>query len=174
MTDTTPIQVPATGIYRVDPERSKVHYSGKHMFGAGTVQASFAVLDGEIEIRDPLTTSSATVTIDAASFTSDKARRDKDVRSARLLDVATYPHITFAADRLAETGDGWLVSGTVTAHGQTAPVDVQVDRVAQEDGGIRLHGRAVHLDRTALGITGSRGMVGRYLDLELDAFASPR
>jgi polyisoprenoid-binding protein YceI len=172
-TDSTPITVPATGTYRIDPDRSTVHYSGKHMFGTGTVHATFGIVDGEIEVREPLTTSTATVTIDAASFTSDKARRDKDVRGRRLLDVATYPHIVFASDRLSETADGWLVTGTVTAHGTTVPVDVHVDRVGREDGGIRVHGRALQLDRTALGITGSRGMVGRYLDLELDAFALP-
>jgi hypothetical protein len=64
------------------------------------------------------------------------------------------------------------VAGTVTAHGHTVDVDVRIDRIAQEGTGIRLHGQAEHLDRTAFGITGSRGMVGRYLDLELDAFAT--
>jgi polyisoprenoid-binding protein YceI len=109
--------------------------------------------------------------VDAASFSSNNARRDKDVWSAGLLDVETYLDITFAADNLQETGDGWLVVGTVTAHGHTVPVEVQIDSVTHEGTGIRLHGRAEHLDRTAFGITGSRGMVGRHLDLELDVSA---
>ncbi len=72
---------------------------------------------------------------------------------------------------MQEAGDGWLVTGTVTAHGHTVPVQVRIDRVTDEGTGIRVHGRAEHLDRTAFGITGSKGMVGRFLDLELDAFA---
>ena len=39
--------------------------------------------------------------------------------------------------------------------------------------GFRLHGRAEHLDRYAFGVTKGKGMVGRYLDLELDVVASP-
>jgi hypothetical protein len=36
-----------------------------------------------------------------------------------------------------------------------------------------IHGSASHLDRTTLGVTKGRGMVGRYLDLEIDAVATP-
>lgn len=172
MTDSTAsIAVLSPGRYRIDPDKSQVHYSGKHMFGLGTVHATFTIRGGELRIGEPPATSSATVTVDAASFSSSNAKRDKDVRSARLLDVDRYPDITFASDSLQETGDGWLVTGTVTAHGHTVPVHVRIDRVTDEGTGIRVHGRAEHMDRTAFGITGSRGMVGRFLDLEVDAFA---
>jgi polyisoprenoid-binding protein YceI len=93
------------------------------------------------------------------------------VRSKGLLDVATYPDVTFASDQVRESGGGWLVSGTVTAQGRAVPVEVQVDAMTEEGDGIRVHGRASHLDRTAFVVTGSRGMVGRYLDLDVEAFA---
>jgi polyisoprenoid-binding protein YceI len=162
----------APGRYRLDPQVSQVHYSGKHMFGMGTVHATFAVQGGDLRISEPLEASMVTVTVDAASFSSNSAKRDKDVRSAGLLDVARYPAITFASDAVQQDGDTLLVAGTVTAHGHTVGVDVRIDRLTHEGTGIRLHGRAEQLDRTAFGITGSRGMVGRYLDLELEAFAS--
>ena len=160
------------GTYRLDPAKSRVHYSGKHMFGMGTVHASFTVQGGELRVCDPLATSSAMVTVDAASFRSNSAKRDNDVRSTGLLDVARYPTITFASERLQQQGDTVLATGTVTAHGHTVGVDVRIDRLTREGTGIRLHGLAEHLDRTAFGITAARGMVGRYLDLELDAFAT--
>jgi polyisoprenoid-binding protein YceI len=166
MTDLPP------GTYRLDPHRSRVHYSGKHMFGMGTVHATFTVQSGELHVDDPLGSSSVIVTVDAASFKSNIAKRDDDVRSAGLLDVARYPVITFASDDLQHDGDTVLVTGTVTAHGHSVGVAVRIDHLTREGTGIRLHGRAEHLDRTAFGITGSRGMVGRYLDLELDAFAT--
>jgi polyisoprenoid-binding protein YceI len=161
------------GSYRLDPARSQVHYSGKHMFGLGTVRATFAVREGSLEVGDPITASSATVIVDAGSFTSNNARRDKDVRAAGLLDAETYPDITFTSQRVLEADHGLLVSGHVTAHGQSVQVELHVDGLTQEDTGIRVHARAERLDRTALGVTGSKGMVGRYLDLELDAFARP-
>lgn len=160
------------GAYRLDPTKSQVRYKGKHMFGMGTVHATFAIQGGELRIGEPLTTSSVIVTVDAASFSSNSVRRDKDVRSAGLLDVARYPAITFASESLHQDGDTLLVAGTVTAHGHTVGVDVLIDHLTHEGKGIRFHGRAEHLDRTAFGITGSRGMVGRYLDLDLDAFAT--
>jgi polyisoprenoid-binding protein YceI len=160
------------GTYRLDPARSQVHYSGKHMFGMGTVRATFAIRDGELRIGEGLATSSVTVIVDAASFASGNPKRDKDVRSVGLLDAASYPAITFASDSLQQSGDTVVVNGTVTAHGHNVEVDVRIDRITVADTYIRLHGRAEHLDRTAFGITGSRGMVGRYLDLDLDAFAT--
>jgi polyisoprenoid-binding protein YceI len=160
------------GTYRIDPTQSQVHYSGKHMFGMGTVRATFSIAGGELRVGDTLASSRTVVTVDATSFSSNNARRDNDVRSAGLLDVDRYPTITFESDSLRQAEDGWVAPGSVTAHGHTVPVDVRIDRATGEGAGIRLHGRAERLDRTAFGITGSRGMVGRYLNLELDVFAT--
>jgi len=173
MTDsgTTSQKVPAPGTYRIDQNQSEVRYSGKHMFGLGTVHATFRIEQGQIEVADPLESSSATVVVDAASFRSDSARRDKDVRSAGLLDVGNHPKIIFVTHELRGSGDGWLAIGTLTVHGRTLPVQVLFDVVQQEGNGIRVHGRADHLDRTAFGITGSRGFAGRYLDIDLDVLA---
>ena len=170
---TTSQAVLAPGTYRIDQDQSEVRYTGKHMFGLGTVHATFTVEQGQIEVADPIESSSATVVVDAASFRSDSARRDKDVRSAGLLDVADQPKITFASHELRRTGGGWLAIGTLTVHGRTVPVHVLFDQVVQEASGIRLNGRAGHLDRTMFGITGSRGFAGRYLDIDLDVVAVP-
>lgn len=167
------IAPPVAGTYRIDPATSRVHYSGKHLFGLGTVRATFAIREGALEVGDPVTRSSATVTVDADSFSSNNARRDKDVRAAGLLDAATYPDITFTSQRVLEADHGLVVVGHVTAHGHSVQVELQVDVLTQEGTGLRAHGRVGRLDRTALGVTGSKGMVGRYVDLELDVFAHP-
>lgn len=168
-----PIEVPTAGMYRIDPQRSKVAYSGRHMFGLGVVHATFAISSGELLIAEPPTASTVVVSVDAGSFTSGNPRRDKDVRAASLLDVATYPTITFTSEGLREEAEGWLLTGAVTAHGTTVPVELVIDRVMREGDGIRVHARAERLDRYAFGVTKSKGMVGRYLDLELDTFALP-
>jgi polyisoprenoid-binding protein YceI len=124
-----------------------------------------------VRVVDPSTESSVTVVLDADSFTSDKARRDKDVRGTRFLDTAAHPTITFDSDGVRPDGDRWLVTGRVSAHGESVPVEVTVDRVGPDGDGIRIHAGSAHLDRHAFGITGGKGMVGRYLDLELDVFA---
>jgi polyisoprenoid-binding protein YceI len=143
------------------------------MFGLGAVHATFAISSGKLQVADPLTGSSVVVTVDAGSFRSNSAKRDKDVRSASLLDVAAHPDITFCSEALRRDGDRWRVTGIVTAHGKAVPVEVVVDQVAHQTGGVRVHGRAKHLDRYAFGVTKGKGMVGRYLDLDLDVFAVP-
>lgn len=174
MLDPHPDPVTVTpGRYRLDRDRSLVRYTSKHMFGLGTVHATFSVREGDLRLGNGTDELSARVTVDAASFCSGNARRDRDVRSAGLLDVEHYPDITFASDEVHVTAEGWLVAGTVTAHGRAVPVHVQVDGLTSDGSGIHVHGWARGVDRTAFGITGSRGLVGRYLDLELDVVATP-
>ncbi len=175
MTDETraTTDLPPAGTYRIHPEQSTVNYTGRHMFGLGTVHATFRINSGQFHIADPTTASSVTVSIDANSFTSGNAKRDQDVRAAGLLDTATYPEIAFASSNRRWDRDHWLLSGDVTAHGVTVPVEVIVDRITPELQGIRVQARAKHLDRYAFGVTGAKGMVGRHLDLNLDVYAAP-
>jgi polyisoprenoid-binding protein YceI len=171
--DADSLKAPTAGKYRIDPERSRVGYSSKHMFGLGTVHAAFSVTSGDLEVADPVTNSKVSVIVDAASFTSDSAKRDRDVKSKGLLNVATYPEITFTSSEVRTDGGRWVVLGVVTAHGTTAPVEVIIDRINRDGDDLVIQGRVEHIDRLALGVTGSRGMVGRYLDLEMDAVAVP-
>ncbi|HEY5878585.1 MAG TPA: YceI family protein [Nakamurella sp.] len=168
----SPVAFPAVGTYCIDPERSSVRYAGRHMFGLGVVHATFRINSGEIQIADPPTASTVTISIDANSFASGNAKRDKVVRSATLLDTATYPDIAFNSSNLRWDGDHWLLGGPVTAHGVTADVELKFDRVVQEPLGIRVQARAEHLDRHAFGVKGSRGWVGRHLDLDFDIYAA--
>jgi polyisoprenoid-binding protein YceI len=165
------VQAPTSGTYRVDPQQSTVSYSGRHMFGLGTVHATFAVTSGEVQVRVPIADSTVMVSIDPATFNSGNRKRDRDVVAASLLDCETHPEISFASRGLREGAGHWLLSGTVTAHGTAVTVDVVIDRMVQERNGMRVHARADHLDRQAFGITGSKGFVGRYLDLDFDVLA---
>jgi polyisoprenoid-binding protein YceI len=155
----------------MDPERSVIRYRGRHMLGLGVVHATFRTA-GEIRVADPLTSSTVTVAVDPASFSSNSAKRDADVRGGRLLDVERYPEITFVSDGLRQDGERWLLVGEATAHDTSVPVEVVVDRVAVDRQDVRAHGKVEHLDRRAFGVTGGRGLVSRYLDLDLDVVAT--
>lgn len=159
------------GSFHLDPTNSTVRYSSKHMFGLGTVHAEFSVTSGELRIAETLASTSVHVTIDAASFVSGNARRDRDVKSRPLLDVATYPDIRFSSTAVHDTGEGAEVEGSVTAHGTTVPVHVAVSSITGTPSALRIQARAARLDRYDFGITGSKGLVGRYFDLDLDVLA---
>lgn len=60
----------------------------------------------------------------------------------------------------ASSALGALLSPTVLLRAGQSPLEP-----------LRMHGRAEHPDRTAFGITGSRGFADRYLDIDLDVVA---
>ncbi len=92
-------------------------------------------------MADPVEGSSVVVKVDSDSFHSDQPRRDKHVASAALLDVSSYPDITFSSSSVRRTADGWVVDGSVTAHDATVATELTVDRITAEDNGTRVHAR---------------------------------
>jgi polyisoprenoid-binding protein YceI len=71
MPDTTSaaaVQIPAAGTYQLDPAASTVRFATRHLFGLGTVKGTFRLISGQVTIADPVTSSTASAVIDAASF----------------------------------------------------------------------------------------------------------
>jgi polyisoprenoid-binding protein YceI len=154
----------APGTYRLDPDRCTVQFRTAHAFGLGPVHGTFAVREGVIVIGDQ---PRVTVSLDPASFTTDNPRRDKQIRSKAFLDVLRYPSMSFASTDVS----GLVVSGTLTAHGTAAPVTLTVTAVSSRPGGLRCRA-TTRIDRYASGVTTGRGLIGRYLDVELDILST--
>ena len=113
MPDTTSaaaVQIPAAGIYQLDPAASTVTFATRHMFGLAPVKGTFRLVSGQITIADPVTSSTVSAVIDAASFATGNPQRDKDVKSARFLHVRDHPQITFRSTELVRDGDAWGVT----------------------------------------------------------------
>jgi polyisoprenoid-binding protein YceI len=168
----TTVSIPPAGTYKVDAAASSVTFATRHMFGLGAVTGSFKLLSGEITIADPVTSSTATAVIDAASFATGSAARDKDVKSANFLHVQDHPVITFRSTELEESGEGWVLRGQITARGHAARADVTLSEVRTDTNGLTIRATC-RVDRYAHGITKKKGMAGRYLDLEITARAMP-
>ncbi|MDF4252542.1 YceI family protein [Streptomyces sp. WMMB303] len=153
---------PRLGRYRIDTDASALAFSSRHLFGLMPVHGTFRVRSGTVEIAEPLTESTIQVDIDAASFHTGDARRDKDVRSAHFLDTARYPVMAFVSASADATG----VTGVLTVCGITRPValSIQDSEVAPDSFTVRATTR---IDRTEFGVTRARGMAGRHLDLTL-------
>lgn len=172
MSAPTTVSIPPAGTYQVDPAASSVTFATRHMFGLGAVTGSFKLLSGEIIITDPVTSSTATAVIDAASFATGSAARDKDVKSANFLHVQDHPEITFRSTELEESGEGWVLRGQITARGRAARADVALSEVRADTNGLTIRATC-RVDRYAHGITKKKGMAGRFLDLEITARAMP-
>ncbi len=93
------------------------------------------------------------------------------MRSKSLLDVAQYPQITFRSSQILPDGARWVISGEVTAHGTTQPVDVVLDEAGVAGDQLTAHAVA-HLDRYAFGVTKVKGMASRHLTLDFDLVAA--
>ena len=163
---TAPATLPAPGTYAIDPTRSTVSFTTRHMFGLAGVAGTFALRSGSLRIAEPATASTATAVLDAASFSTPSAKRDTDVRSTKFLDVDNYPDITFTSTALRQVDSQWELDGTLTAHGTAAPATLAVREVTTEGDEVVLRARTV-VDRYAHGVTAGKGMVGRRIALEL-------
>jgi polyisoprenoid-binding protein YceI len=161
---------PAAGIYRIVAARSTVRFQTNHLFGLTNVAGTFAVRSGHIVIASPVTASTATVSIDAASFTTLNRRRDAAVRSAKFLDSAHYPEITFTSHGARRYGDQWLLHGDLTVRATTHPVELTIEHIQTRHDELRAQATAL-IDRYAFGLTKAKAITARYLNLILDITA---
>ncbi|HEX5493898.1 MAG TPA: YceI family protein [Mycobacteriales bacterium] len=162
--------IPPTGRYAIDPEASSVAFRTRHMFGLAPVTGTFAIRDGGIDIADPIAESRVRVEVDVASFDTGNRQRDDSVRSARYLDAGRHPTITFTSQRLDPAGGASVLEGSLTAKGVTRPVrlvglTIESPTSADPDSFVAL--ATTRVDRTEFGVTASRGMAGRHLDVSL-------
>jgi polyisoprenoid-binding protein YceI len=75
---------------------------------------------------------SVEVRIKTASIDSNHAERDKHLRGEDFLDVDKYPLAEFTSTGYRENPDGTAVlSGNLTLHGVTRPVQIDVEPVGQ-------------------------------------------
>ncbi|KAF4408347.1 MULTISPECIES: YceI family protein [Streptomyces] len=155
--------VPGLGRYRIDTRISTVTFATRHLFGLLPVRGGFAVRSGTVDVTEPLAESRVHVEIEAASFSTGNEQRDRNVRSARFLDAGRFPVLTFSSGRVGSTS----VGGTLTAHGVSRPVTLAVERSAVSPEAFTVRA-TTRLDRTEFGVTGSRGMTGRLLDVTVE------
>ena len=156
---------PHPGHYDIDPSQSRVTFTTRHLFGLGRVKGSFAIRGGTADITDPVAASAIYAEIETASFRTNSSQRDRTVLSARFLDPARHPVLIFQSNQI-EAG-AQVLTGTLTVHGTTRPVTLAVTRC--EMSGTSFAVRATtRIDRTEFGITASRGLAARNLDLTVE------
>ncbi|WP_051265133.1 YceI family protein [Nakamurella lactea] len=175
MTQNTARPSPETGTaqrvrrYQIDPVRSQVRFSTRHLFGLGGVRGSFAIRSGEITLDEDGTVAVAAV-IAVNSFDTGNSGRDVTVISARFLDAERFPDITFSATGISHTEAAAAVSGRLTVRTETQPVRLTVHDLDITDDRILATANA-EIDRYAFGVTAAKGMAGRRLKVRLSLSA---
>jgi polyisoprenoid-binding protein YceI len=115
---------------------------------------------------------SAEVRINTASIDSSHAERDKHLRGEDFLDVDQYPQAVFVSTGYRENPDkSAVLSGNLTLHGVTRPVQIDVEPVGQGPdpwGGYRMgFTGTTRLKLADYGIDYDLGPASREVDLFL-------
>jgi polyisoprenoid-binding protein YceI len=157
---------PQPGHYDIDPDRSRVTFATRHLFGLGRVKGSVGIRGGTADVADPVAASAIYAEIETASFRTKSRQRDHAVLSPRFLDPAGHPVMTFRSDRIGV--EGQTLTGTLMVRGTARPVTLTVNRCEVSRGSFTVRATA-RIDRTEFGITAARGLAARYLDLTVEA-----
>ena len=143
------------GTWDIDPVHSDVSFTIRHMM-VSKVRGRFATFSGEIMTGDEMTDSSVVATIDPASIDSGNEHRDEDLRSARFLDVHTYPLWTFRSTGVLANDEGFVVNGELTIKGVTrsVPLALEVNGIGPDtSGGTRAgFSASTTIDRNDFGV----------------------
>ena len=175
-------QVPDPGTYVIDKGHSSVEFVARHLMIA-KVRGRFTEFEGTIRIGESPLDSSVEVTMQAASVNTGDETRDNHLRSPDFLDVENYPTLTFRSISVEPgRGDTWKVTGHLSLHGVTKPVELEAEFegfVTSPWGDHRIGFSATgEIDREEWGLTWNQALetggvvVGRKVRIELAVEAS--
>ncbi len=114
--------------WEIDAKHSAAHFSVRHLL-VSNVRGSFSNVSGTVTIDETdITKSSVEATIDAATINTQEPDRDKHLKSADFLDVASHPTIKFKSKKVERAGkDRLRVTGDLTIRGVTKQVVLEVE-----------------------------------------------
>ena len=86
-----------TGSWTLDPARSEILLQTRHTWGLRPLHGVFRQVagNGTVTGADQVT---GTLTVAAGSVDTKNKMRDKDLRSAKVFDIASHPDITYTVD----------------------------------------------------------------------------
>lgn len=116
------LTIPVAGIYQLDPPHTFAYFGVQHLV-VGRVRGRFNTLSGTVTIAEDPRASFLDVRIETVSVDTQNATRDEDLRSARFLDVARFPLMTYRGAGVTPALDGrWTADGELTVRDVTRPV----------------------------------------------------
>ena len=116
MTSTSAVGL-AVGRWLADPARSTATFRVSSL--GRTVTGTVPITEGTVDIAAGGLPSAITGSLDLGAIDTGNARRDKDLRKPKLLDLDRYPTMTFVADTITASPAGWRVAG-ISPHGAGA------------------------------------------------------
>jgi polyisoprenoid-binding protein YceI len=115
------------GSWALDPARSGVRLKTRHTWGLRPLEGVFRQVSGNGTVSAAGEVTGA-INVGAGSIDTKNKMRDKDLRSAKVFDIANHPDITYTVDGVRPADGCVRVTGNLTVRGRTRPVsfDAQV------------------------------------------------
>jgi len=138
------------GSWTLDPARSEVLLETRHTWGLRPVHGVFRQVtgNGTVTAAGQVT---GTVTVAAGSIDTKSTMRDKDLRSAKIFDIANHPDITYAVDRMELASGGVRVTGSLTVRGRTRPLSFDA-KISATESEVQIDAE-IPVDRADFGLT---------------------
>ena len=116
--------------YRMDPNHTHPSFEADHMGGLSTWRGKFNKSSGTVVMDQAAKTGTVEVTIDVGSIDFGNDELNEHARGPDMFDVAKFPTAVYQG-RLTDFEDGkpGKVVGTLTLHGVTKPLTLEIDEV---------------------------------------------
>jgi polyisoprenoid-binding protein YceI len=126
----------AKTIWAIDPTHSEVHFKIKHLV-ISTVTGAFKSFSGKAtSASGEFENAKVNFSIDVDSIDTNQPQRDGHLKSADFFETDKYPTIDFESTSFTKVkGDDYKLSGKLTMHGVTKPVELDVEYGGSEKDG---------------------------------------
>ena len=160
MSSTAQPDLPAAlpvGTWTVDPAQSRLQFTARGMFGLAKAVGRFERFTGELTVG--AAGAHGELRIEAASLTTENARRDTHLRSADFFDAERHPVLTFRLLEIRPGDDAPELSGELAIRESRLRVDAPLELEERSPEELRLR-TAFPVDRAQAGVGWSKlGMI---------------
>jgi polyisoprenoid-binding protein YceI len=116
-----------TSTWISDPAHSEVDFTITHLT-ISNVHGRFGKVAATLLFdQTDVTKSTVTATIDVATVDTSEEARNNHLKTPDFFDIAKFPTATFTSTSVAKNGNGLTMNGSLTLHGVTKPVVLNVE-----------------------------------------------
>lgn len=154
----------AADAFTADPVHSAVVFRVKHM-NTSNAWGRFNDISGGFVLNeaDP-SQSQLEFQVKAASVDTGNAKRDQHLKGPDFFNAVQFPIIQFKSKSVTKASDGYDVSGDLTLHGQTRPIQIKVVPTGSAKGptGVPIAGidASFFVKQSQFGMTKMAGAIG--------------
>lgn len=114
--------------YNIDPSHTYPSFEADHFGGVSIWRGKFTKTSGVVTLDRIAKTGTVSITVDAASADTGNEPLDKELAGPKFFDAVKYPAVVYTGTQIRFEGDKPVeVIGTLTMHGVTKPVNLQIN-----------------------------------------------